>query len=109
VLQEGVGASGSVGFRKWTYYHFDLVLPGQEATVRMHETNSLPVHDCDLFAQVDDYPTRRRYFRKDTGVGRDALINLNGTAPRGTLLWQRRMHGRRVCVQDWLWRVRLHG
>ena len=77
-------ASGSVGFRKWTYFHFDVVAPGQEATVRMHETNSIPVHDCDLFAQVDDYPTARSYYRKDTGVGRDAVIPINSTAPRGT-------------------------
>ncbi len=73
-----------MGLRKWTYYHYDLLVAGQEATFRLHETNSNPIHDCDLYAQIDDYPTRNSYFRKDTGLRRDAEIKLNGTDPRGT-------------------------
>lgn len=54
-----------------------------EVTFNMEETNSGVVHDCDLYLQVSTFPTTRHYFLKETGVGKDATLKVNSTAPRG--------------------------
>ncbi len=83
-LVPGVTQSGSVALRKWRYFHFDLLSAGQEATFRMHETNTGFNHDCDLYVQVNEYPTQRSYYAKDTSWGVNAVVRVNATAPRGT-------------------------
>jgi hypothetical protein len=75
----------TVRVRKWHYFHYEVLSPGAEATFYMHETDKGSVHDCDLYLQVDSFPTKRNYFLKETrGVGRDATLVINSTAPRGT-------------------------
>lgn len=83
-LVAGVTQSGTLAIRKWRYFHYDLLSAGQEATFVMHETNSGIGHDCDLYAQVNEYPTLGSYFAKDTSFGSNAVVRVNATAPRGT-------------------------
>jgi hypothetical protein len=84
LLTPGVTQSGTAGLRKWQFFHYDLLNAGQEATFTMHETNSGIAHDCDLYSQVNEFPTMRNYFSKDTSFGSNAVIRINATAPRGT-------------------------
>lgn len=90
-MDVGGSANGTVGLGEWAFYHVSLLRDGQEANFTVHETNTGAVHDCDLYLQVQTFPTRRSYFARDTGLRRDSLVTINSTAPRG--VWYAGVYG----------------